>query len=44
MMATEDKLFICLRLAKAAKKQGFQDMRRHYVQRAWMHRASLRKS
>lgn len=43
MKSTEDQLFICLRLAKAAKRDGLKEDREHYVKRAWMHRANLRK-
>ncbi len=44
MTTTEDQLFICLRLARAAKRDGLKEDREHYVKRAWMHRANLRKA
>lgn len=43
MRTTEDQLFICLALARAAKRDGLKEDRRHYVERALMHRANLRK-
>lgn len=37
-----DGLFICLRLARMAKRDGLHELRIHYLRRALAYRAAMR--